>query len=459
MDWSAYLDAEQPRFVDELIDFVRIPSVSAKSQNAVDLRRAADWVVSRLKAAGIEHAQVMPTKGHPVVYGEWLGAGTGQPTILIYGHFDVQPAEPLELWDSPPFEPELRDGKLWGRGASDDKGGLLASIIAVEALFKAHGTLPVNVKFLYEGEEEVGSASLRDFVAANTDRLKADMAFSADGLQWAPDQPQIMQAMKATVSCEIKVTGPRSDQHSGLHGGGIANPAVALAHILASMKSADGLVTIDGFYDDVAPLSQATRDQIALLPYDEDEYLSRTGAPSAHGEPGYTVMERIGARPMLDVNGLTSGWQGDGSKTVLPALATAKITCRLVHAQSAAKVLEAIRIHVEAHCPPGVTVAFFAADREGQPFSVPQDHAATALAGEVLEEVYGKTPYRIWAGGSIPAFSPFLDLLGLHAVMLGFSHGDENLHAPNEFFRLDVFRRGQEVYARLLERAAGRLRI
>ena len=453
MDWSSYLDQEQSRFIDELTEFVRIPSVSAKPENKGDVYRAAEWVVSRLKAAGVEKAEVMPTKGHPVVYGEWLDAGPGKQTVLIYGHFDVQPAEPLDLWDNPPFEPTLRDGKLWGRGVSDDKGGMLTPILAVEAMLKTTNTLPVNVKFLFEGEEEVGSASLRAFIAENAARLEADMAFSADGLQWAPDQPQIMQAMKGTLAFEIKVTGPKADQHSGLHGGGIANPAMALAQILATMKSPDGLVTIEGFYDDVVPLTQEMRNAIALLPYDEHDYLDATGAPSTHGEPGYSVLERIGARPMLDVNGLTSGWQGEGAKTVLPASASAKLTCRIVHAQSSEKLTEAIRKHVEAHCPPGVAVEFSATEREARAFSIPDIHPASGLAGEVLEEVYGKAPYRIWAGGSIPAFSPFVDILGLHAVMLGFSHGDENLHAPNEFFRLDVFRRGQQVYGRLFEKA------
>jgi acetylornithine deacetylase/succinyl-diaminopimelate desuccinylase-like protein len=338
MDWSSYLDAEQTRFVNELVEFVGIPSVSAKPENAGDIKRAADWVVSRLLAAGVEMAEVLPTKGHPVIYGEWLGAGSDKPTILIYGHFDVQPAEPLDLWDSPPFEPTLRDGRIWGRGTSDDKGGMLTPILAVEAMLKTTGALPVNVKFLFEGEEEVGSPSLRGFIAENTERLRADMAFSSDGLQWAPDQPQIMQAMKGTLAFEIKVTGPKADQHSGLHGGGIANPAMALAQIIATMKSPDGRVTIDGFYEDVVPLTQEMQDAIAKLPYDEQDYLAATGSPSTQGEPGYSVLERIGARPMLDVNGLTSGWQGDGAKTVLPAFASAKLTCRIVHAQATDKL-------------------------------------------------------------------------------------------------------------------------
>jgi acetylornithine deacetylase/succinyl-diaminopimelate desuccinylase-like protein len=450
MDWKTYLDAQQQRFTAELAELVSIPSVAAKPENAGDVRRAADWVASRLRAAGIDNARVMRTSGQPVVYGDWLQADG--PTILIYGHYDVQPAEPFDLWETPPFEPVVRDGIIVGRGASDDKGGLLTPILAAEAFLKSDGALPINVKFLFEGEEEVGSVSLPDFIAENADLLKADMIFSADGLQWAPDQPQILQAMKGTVAFEIRVRGPQSDQHSGFHGGGIANPAMALAQLLATMKSTDGRVTIAGFYDDVVPLSQHVREQLSQLPYEESSYLAKTGAPATHGEPGYTVQERIGTRPMLDINGLTSGWQGIGSKTVLPAEASAKVTCRIVANQSPQKVIAAVRAHISAFCPPGVTAELVTSRKGGTAFSIPDPHEASQIAAEVLDEVYGRTPYRIWAGGSIPATAALLEVLDIHTVMLGFSHSDENLHAPNEFFRLDVFRKGQEVYGRLFEK-------
>ncbi len=452
MTWTAYLDAEQQRFVQELMEFVSIPSVAAKTDSAADMQRGADWLTSRLIAAGIENARVIPTSGQPVVYGDWLKAPADKPTILIYGHYDVQPAEPFDLWDTPPFEPSIRNGNMFGRGTSDDKGGLLTPILAAEAFLSTKGTLPVNLKFLYEGEEEVGSVSLPAFVSDHADLLKADMIFSADGVQWAPDQPQILQAMKGTVAFEIRVRGPRSDQHSGFHGGGIANPAMALAQLLATMKSTDGRVTIDGFYDDVVPLNEEVREQLSRLPHDEASYLAETGAPATHGEPGYTVKERVGTRPMLDVNGLTSGWQGTGSKTVLPAEASAKVTCRLVANQSPQKVVAAIRAHIAAFCPPGV-VAELVTSREGAvAFSIPDGHEASRIAADVLKDVYQREPYRIWAGGSIPATAAFLDVLGIHTVMLGFSHSDENLHAPNEFIRLDVFRKGQDVYGRLFEK-------
>lgn len=455
MGWQDYLDREQDRYLAELIDFVRIPSVSAKPENIPDVLAAARWVAARLTRAGIEHAEVLPTAGHPVVCADWLHAGADRPTVLIYGHFDVQPAEPFELWSSPPFEPEVRDGRLWGRGASDDKGGMLIPILAAEAMLATAGKLPVNVKFFFEGQEEIGSPDLPPFVSANRERLQADMIFSADGLQWREDTPQLVLGLKGLVSLEIVVKGPRSDQHSGLHGGAIANPAMALAHILASLKTPDGKVAVTGFYDDVLPLTEEDRAAIARVPYDEAAYLAETGAPAPFGEPGYTTRERLWARPTLDVNGLTSGWQGAGTKTVHPAEARAKITCRLVADQSPERIFELIRAHVAAHLPAGVTAEVVRNPGRADPFLVPAGHNASAVAAEVLEEVYGKAPYRTRVGGSIPVMTTLLDTLGVHATMFGFSHDDENLHAPDEFFRLSAFRRGQTAYCRLLERLGG----
>lgn len=451
MDSATWLDREQDRYIAELLDFIRIPSVSAKPENIPDVRRAAEWVAARVTKAGMEHAQVMATAGHPVVVADWLHAGSDKPTVLIYGHFDVQPAEPFDLWTTPPFEPVVADDIIRGRGASDDKGGMLIPILAVEALLATTGRLPVNVKFFFEGQEEIGSPDLPPFVAANADLLKADMIFSADGLQWAPGQPQIVEALKGLVSMEVVVNGPRSDQHSGMQGGGIANPAMALAQILASLKSADGLVTVAGFYDDVLPLSDDTRAAIARVPYDEAEYLAESGAPATFGEPGYTTRERLWARPTLDVNGLTSGWQGAGTKTVLPAEARAKITCRLVAAQTPEGVFAAIRAHVLAHTPPGVIADVVQNPGRADPFQIPSGHNATAIAAGVLAETYGVEPFRTRVGGSIPVMTTLIDTLGVHAVMFGFSHGDENIHAPDEFFRLDAFRLGQTAYVNLLE--------
>ena len=455
MGWQDYLDREQTRFVEELLEFVRIPSVSAKPENAGDVQLAAEWVAARITRAGAEHVEILPTAGHPAVYGDWLHAGPDKPTILIYGHFDVQPAEPFDLWTSPPFEPEIRDGRIYGRGASDDKGGMFIPILAFEAMLAETGALPVNVKFFFEGQEEIGSPDLPPVVEANRTRLSADMIFSADGLQWAPDQPQVVLGLKGLASVEITLTGPASDQHSGLHGAGIANPAMALAQIVASMKAPDGKVLVEGFYDDVVPLTDEDRAAIARVPYDEAAYLAETGAPAAHGEPGYTTWERIFARPTLDVNGLTSGWQGDGTKTVLPSTASAKITCRLVANQSPERIVDLIRAHVEANLPEGITAEIRNNQGRADPFLVPAGHNATAVATQVLEEVYGTPPYHTRVGGSIPVMNTLLNVIGTHAVMFGFSHGDENLHAPDEFFRLSAFRQGQEAYGRLLERLGG----
>lgn len=452
MHAQTYLDREQDRFIAELMDFVRIPSVSAKPENIPDVQAAAHWVARRLTQAGADHAEVLPTAGHPVVLADWLHAGPDKPTLLIYGHFDVQPAEPFDLWSSPPFAPEIRDGRLWGRGASDDKGGMLIPILACEALLKTTGKLPVNVRFFFEGQEEIGSPDLPPFVAAHADRLKADMIFSADGLQWAPGEPQIVTALKGLVSLEIVVRGPRSDQHSGMVGGGIANPALALAHILASLRREDGLVTVDGFYDDVVPLTPEARAEIARIPFPDADLLAETGASATWTEPGYTAAEGIFARPTLDVNGLNSGWQGAGTKTVLPAQASAKITCRLVAAQNPERIFAAIEAHVARHCPPGVTAEVLRNPGRADPFLVPSGHNASAIAAQVLEDLYGVRPLHTRVGGSIPVMTTLLDTLGVHAVMFGFSHGDENLHAPDEFFRLDEFRRGQTAYVRLLER-------
>lgn len=455
MSWQQYLNTHQDRFIADLLEFVRIPSVSASQDYAADVRRAGEWVRERVTAAGMENAVLMETGGHPVVYADWLHAGADRPTILIYGHFDVQPAEPFDLWDSPPFEPEIRQGCVWGRGASDDKGGMLIPILSLESMLKTDGRLPVNVKVLFEGQEEIGSPELPAFVAANRALLTCDMIFSADGLQWSADEPMLINGLKGLVGAEITLRGARSDQHSGLHGGGIANPLMAMGQLLASMKSTDGRITIGGFYDDVVDLTEEDRAAIARVPFDEDAYLAETGAPAAFGEPGYSTRERLWARPTLEVNGLWGGYQGLGGKTVLPAEAGAKITCRLAAAQAPDRIYELICAHVVDHCPSGVTAEVTRLQGSADPFLMPAGHNASQVAGEVLREIYGKEPFATRLGGSIPVMTVFLNELGVHGVMFGFSVGDENLHAPNEFFRLANFERGQRAYCRLLEMLGG----
>ena len=452
MQWSDYLDAHQARFVDELLDFVRIPSVSAIDAHKADVVHAGEWVVRRLIAAGAENVRMLPTAGHPVVFGDWLHAGAGKPTVLIYGHFDVQPAEPFALWDSPPFDPVVRDGKVFGRGASDDKGGMFIPILAAEALLKTTGRLPVNVKFFFEGQEEIGSPHLPPFIAANGAMLKADMIFSADGSQWTEDQPNLITGLKGLVAAEVTVTGARGDQHSGQQGGGIANPIHGLSHIIASMKDLKGRITVDGFYDDVIDLTVEDRAAIARVPFDAAAYIAEMGVPDVFGEEGYTTRERLWARPTFELNGIWGGWQGNGIKTVLPAEAKAKITCRLVANQAPDTVFGLLKAHIEAHVPPGLRVKVERLAGSADPFLVPAGHNSSTIAGQVLAEIYGKTPFRTRSGGSIPVMTMLLKELGVHATVFAFGLQDENLHAPNEFFRLSNFRTGQSAYCRLLER-------
>lgn len=452
MDWQDYLDAHQARFVDELLEFVRIPSVSASEAHKADVVIAGNWVEDRLIAAGLENVRVMPTEGHPVVYGDWLHAGAGKPTVLIYGHFDVQPAEPFDLWQTPPFKPEVRDGKVWGRGASDDKGGMLIPILSIEAMLKTVGRLPVNVKVFFEGQEEIGSPHLPPFIKANGALLKADMIFSADGSQWAEDQPNLITGLKGLVAAEITVSGAKGDQHSGQQGGGIANSIQGLAQIIASMKGADGKISVAGFYDDVIDLTVEDRAAFARVPFDEAGYIAALGVPDVFGEEGYTTRERLWGRPTLEMNGIWGGWQGAGIKTVLPAEAHAKITCRLAANQKPDAIFGLLRAHIEGHCPKGLRVSVKRLAGSADPFLVPAGHSSSTAAAEVLAEVYGKAPYVTRTGGSIPVMTMLLNELGVHATVFAFGMNDENLHAPNEFFRLSNFRTGQTAYCKLLER-------
>ena len=455
MNWTEYLDAHQPRFVAELLDFIRIPSVSAADAHVADVVRAGNWVVDRLQAAGIENVRMMPTEGHPVVYGDWLHAGKGKPTILIYGHFDVQPAEPFDLWDSPPFAPEIRDGKIWGRGASDDKGGMVIPILAAEAMLKTTGHLPVNVKFFFEGQEEIGSPHLPPFIAAHGALLQADMIFSADGSQWTEDQPNLITGLKGLVAAQVTVSGAKSDQHSGQQGGGIANPIQGLSQIIASMKGLDGKISVAEFYEDVVDLTVADRAAIARVPFDEAQYIADLGVPDVFGEEGYTTRERLWARPTFELNGIWGGWQGDGIKTVLPAEASAKITCRLVANQRPDAIFARLKAHIDANVPTGLRVRVERLAGSADPFLVPPGHNSSTAAGEVLAEVYGKAPFYTRSGGSIPVMTMLLNELGVHATVFAFGLPDENLHAPNEFFRLSNFRIGQTAYGKLLERLGG----
>ncbi len=454
-DWQHFLKDNQPRFLDELFDYIRIPSVSSLSEHAGDVQRAAEWVVHRFGEAGIENVEIMPTGGHPVVYGDWLHA-PGTPTVMIYGHFDVQPADPFELWTSPPFEPEIRDGRIYARGASDDKGNSLIPILAVEALLETTGRLPVNVKFFFEGQEEIGSPQLPSFMEENLDKLSSDLVISADGGQVGEDQPGLFIGFKGLGALQIDVVGADRDLHSGLCGGVVQNPIHALAEILESMHDHDGRITVDGFCEKVVPLSDEDRRKIAEVPHDDEKYKRWVGVDELFGEAGYTTIERAWARPTLEVNGIWGGFQGEGIKTVLPSEAHAKISCRLVPDQNPGVIIDAVARHVENHTPPGVRVSVTPLAGSAPPYLMPADHPGNKIAEEVLTELYGTAPYYVRSGGSLPICSHFRDILGVFSLNFAFALEDEDFHSPNEFFRLASFEKGQRAYVMLLEKLAQR---
>lgn len=448
--YRTYLDGNQERYLDELLDFLRIPSISALPERAEDVARAGTWVAQRLSTAGAENVEVLPTGGHPVVYGDWLHA-EGKPTILVYGHFDVQPVDPVELWTHPPFEPTVVDGRVYARGASDDKGNMLAPILAVEALLRSGGAAPVNLKFCFEGQEEIGSPQIPEFMPAHAERFASDLAVSADGGQFSETEPLLLMSLRGICGVQIDVHGASTDLHSGLHGGRIQNPIHALTQILGSLRRADGTVAVEGFYDDVAALTEVERAAIARVPFDRDEYLCEVGLDEEFGEPGYTNRERGWVRPTLEMNGIWGGFQEDGIKTVLPNAAHAKITCRLVADQDPERIIGLLEEHVAQHAPPGVRVEVNPLSIRGRPYSIAADHWGNRAAAAVLTEFYGREPYQTRSGGSIPITGVFLEQLGIDTIGFGFGIEDENYHAPDEFFRLASFRKSQRAYVRLLE--------
>jgi len=454
--WETYRVQQRERFLGELMEFLRIPSISALPVHTADVQRAAQWLEARMKAAGIESVRIMPTGGHPVVYGEWLHA-PGKPTLLIYGHFDTQPVDPLNLWNHPPFEPVIQDGRIYARGATDDKGNLFIPLIVVEAMLKSGGRLPVNLKFLFDGQEEIGSPQLADFIPAHKNLLSCDMVLSSDGGQWDEDQPAIILGTRGLTSVFIDLQGPDRDLHSGTYGGTIVNPLHALVRILDSMHDAEGRITVDGFYDDVRLPSDQERTQIAQVPFAEAEYLRETGSTSLFGEPGFTTYERAWARPTLEINGLYGGFQGEGTKTVLPSSAHAKISCRLVADQDPSIISDLLVRHVNKVAPRGVKVAVVKSQSGAIPYLIPPDHRGLRVAASVLKDLYGKEPYRIRTGGTIAANALFLKILGAYTIIFAFGLEDELSHSPNEFFRLSSYERGQKAYGMLLNRLGEKL--
>jgi acetylornithine deacetylase/succinyl-diaminopimelate desuccinylase-like protein len=449
--WQNFIEERKEKYVSELSDLLSIPSISSLSEHADDVRRAGEWVAERLRKAGMDAVEVMPTGGHPVVYGQWLNA-PGKPTVLIYGHFDVQPADPLELWTTPPFEPDIRDERIYARGASDDKGNMLIPIIAVEALLCTDGALPVNLKFLFEGQEEIGSPQLPEFLKINREVFGCDVILNADSGQWSEDQPSLLTSLRGLCGLQLDVTGADSDLHSGMYGGAVQNPIHAMIQILNSMRGSDGRILIEGFYDSVRDLSDAEKAQIDSLPFDEAEFMNRVGVSELFGEAGFSNPERIWTRPTLELNGIWGGFQGEGLKTVLPNKAHAKITCRLVADQDPEHINRLIETHIRKNIPAGVKVDMTPIDSNANPYIMPTDLPGSLAAIEVLSELYGRKPILIREGGSVPILALLLEHLGTHATCFGFGMNDERFHAPDEFFRLKSFELGQRAYCKILHR-------
>ena len=449
---EAYLDAHADERLESYKALVRIPSISALPEHAADCRRTAEWIVADLERIGMEHAEVAETGGHPMVYADWLHAD-GAPTVLVYCHYDVQPVDPLDLWTSPPFEPVVVGNRILGRGVADDKGQLHLHLRALEALLATRGRLPVNLRIVFEGEEESSSVHLDPWLEANRARLQADFALISDTGFFDGNIPAITVALRGLMYAQIDVTGTEVDLHSGGYGGAVENPANALARIISGLKDADGRILIPGFYDDVVELTDDERKRVAELPFDEEKYREHLGVPALHGEPGYSVLERRGARPTLDVNGIWGGFQGEGSKTIIPAHAHAKVSCRLVTAQDPDRIFDALKSYVAEIAPRGVRVEVQKLGG-GHPSLTPIDHPATQAAERALEATFGRRPVFIREGGSIPVCASFERVLGLPVVLLGFDPPDQHAHAPNEWMDLDNYETAIRTVARYWDEIA-----
>jgi len=437
-----YVDANRDRFLEELFELIRIPSISAKAEAKEDMKRTAEFIKKALIDAGADHAEVKETQGWPVVYGHKI-IDESLPTVLVYGHYDVQPVEPLELWDSPPFEPEVRDGKIYARGADDDKGQLFMHVKAFE-LMNRTGTLTCNVKFMIEGEEEIGSPSLKQFCKDNKDLLKADVILISDTTMIAQDIPSITVGLRGLSFMEVEVTGPNRDLHSGLYGGAVGNPANLLAKMIASLTDENNHITMPGFYDDVQEVTDAERAEMAKAPFSLSEYKEALDIDKVVGENGYSTNERTGIRPSLDVNGIWSGYTGEGAKTVLPSKAHAKISMRLVPNQNSEKIDKLFIDHFKRMAPEGTKVEAKSL-HGGQGYVTPIDFPAYRAASSAIEESFGKLPIPVRSGGSIPIVSDFEEVLGIKSILLGFGLDSDAIHSPNENYPLFNFYKGIET--------------
>ena len=451
---SKYVQSNRERFEQELVDFLRIPSVSTEKRYADDVARCAEWLAGTIREAGMDGVEIIPTKGNPFVVAEKI-VDPDAPTVLVYGHYDVQPVDPEELWDTPPFEPSFRDGRVYARGTNDDKGQVLMHVQALETRLKGGFGLPVNVKLCIEGEEEIGSVNLEGFLRSEADRLACDAVIVSDTGMLGIDIPSIGTGLRGIAYLEVFVQGPAGDLHSGSYGGAVVNPAIALAEIIAQLKDDDGRITIPGFYDRVRPISDTLREATRALPFTDQEFLEETGAPALGGEAGYSTLERLWYRPSLDVNGMISGFTGDGAKTVLPAKASAKISMRLVADQDPDEIAELFTKHVMAIAPEGVTVRV-KPSHGGWPWAGDPDSALFEAAAAALEDAFGRSPVYIGEGGSIPIIPLFEEVLKGPVLLLGFAPPGGNAHAPNEWMDMGTYHKGIETIARLYDEVAER---
>jgi acetylornithine deacetylase/succinyl-diaminopimelate desuccinylase-like protein len=435
-----FINTNRDKYVEQLKEYLAIPSISALPQHQADVKRCAEWTADEMRRIGMQNVKLIDTPGFPVVYGDWLDA-PGAPTILFYGHYDVQPVDPVDLWESPPFEATVRDGELYARGAADDKGQVFMHFKAIEAHLKQNGRLPVNIKIILEGEEEVGSANLDNFVKAHKDELKADVVVISDSPMFDRGIPSICYGLRGLVYFQIDLRGTKSDLHSGSFGGSVANPAFVLANILAQMKDRGGRIKIPGFYDDVRALRDEEREQWKRLPFNEKRYAKDLGAPRLFGETGYSTLERVWARPTFEVNGVLSGFTGEGAKTVIPAVAMAKVSMRLVPDQDPDKIARLFEDYVKKVAPKTVDVKVTRM-HGGKPWMTEFDNKYVQAAGRAIEKGFGQTPVFNREGGSIPVVATFQEILGLPSVLFGVGLPDENAHAPNEKLDLGNFHGG-----------------
>jgi acetylornithine deacetylase/succinyl-diaminopimelate desuccinylase-like protein len=450
-----YATANGNRFVEQLLELIRIPSVSTDPAHKDDVRQAAEWVGGKMRQAGVQHVEVMPTAGHPVVYGDWLNAGPNAPTVLIYGHYDVQPAVMADGWHSEPFEPVQRDGKIYARGSSDDKGQMFIHIKAIESRLATEGKLPVNVKFLIEGEEEIGSAHLGDFVRSQREKLKADVCVISDTGMREPDEPAICYSLRGLTTIELRVSGPSHDLHSGGYGGSVHNPLQALAEIIAQLHNPDGSVNVPGFYDDVVPLTDEERAELVKGGLTEAAWKEATGASQSWGEAGYTITERLGARPTLEINGMGGGFQGEGFKTVLPAKAMAKISCRLVANQDPARIFDLVQKRIAAVTPPGIKSEII--NLGGGPAAMVElTSPAMQAAVRAYEKGWGVRPVFIRGGGSIPIVADLQHQLNVPVLLMGYGLDDDGAHGPDEHFVIEMFHKGIATAIYFLDEIAQR---